>query len=53
MSNLYAKIADLPLEIDSYEVETLGQTVPSGWTRKTSLIRLRGGGLEGVGEDVI
>ena len=53
MSLLYAKLADLPLEVSGYEVETLEQVVPSGWSRKTSLIRLRGCGCEGIGEDVI
>lgn len=51
--SLYAKVADLPLEIDQHSFESLAQVVPSGWTRKTTLIRLRGGGEEGQGEDVI
>ena len=51
--SLYAKLADRSLEISEYEVETLEQVVPGGWARKTSLIRLRGGGYEGIGEDVI
>ena len=53
MMGLYAKLANLPLEISEYEIETIEQVVPSGWSRKTSLIHLRGGGGEGVGEDVI
>jgi L-alanine-DL-glutamate epimerase-like enolase superfamily enzyme len=52
MSSLYAKIADLALVVDDHALETLEQTVPSGWVRKTSLIRLRGAGYEGRGEDV-
>ncbi len=45
-------IADLPLSIDSYELERLEQAVSSEFTRVTTVIHLRGGGKEGVGEDV-
>ncbi len=41
------------MEISEYQVETVEQAVPGGWSRKTSLIRLQGGGYEGLGEDVI
>ncbi len=53
MTSLYSKVADLPLEIDGHDLESLEQTVPSGWVRKTTLVRLRGAGREGCGEDVI
>lgn len=49
---LYARIADLPLEIDGHAFEPLSQEVPSGWVRQTTAIRLRGGGVAGHGEDV-
>jgi L-alanine-DL-glutamate epimerase-like enolase superfamily enzyme len=49
----YDLVADLPLEIEGYALEGLVQDVTSGFTRKTTLIRLRGGGEEGVGEDVV
>ena len=49
----YAKVADLPLEIAEHSFESLAQVGPTGWTRKTTLIRLRGRGEEGQGEDVI
>jgi hypothetical protein len=42
----------LPLEIDSYALEPLELVVSPDFTRKTTVIRLRGGGHEGVGEDV-
>ena len=48
----YARVADLPLTIDGYELEGLAKTVSSGFERLTTVIRLRGGGDEGVGEDV-
>jgi hypothetical protein len=44
-------IADLPLEIESCEFEGLGFTFGE-FERLTTVIRLRGGGHEGVGEDV-
>jgi L-alanine-DL-glutamate epimerase-like enolase superfamily enzyme len=48
----YQHVADLPLEISDYALEGLAQVVSSGFERKTTVIRLRGAGEEGVGEDV-
>jgi L-alanine-DL-glutamate epimerase-like enolase superfamily enzyme len=48
----YERVADLPLTIDDYALEGLSKTVSSGFERLTTVIRLRGGGEEGVGEDV-
>jgi L-alanine-DL-glutamate epimerase-like enolase superfamily enzyme len=48
----YERVADLPLTIDDYTLEGLSKTVSSGFERLTTVIRLRGGGEEGVGEDV-
>jgi L-alanine-DL-glutamate epimerase-like enolase superfamily enzyme len=48
----YDLLADLPLEIDSYALEGLERDVSSDFTRLSTVIRLRGGGHEGVGEDV-
>ena len=48
----YARLAELPLEIESYELEGLEREVSSDFVRLTTLVRLRGGGHEGVGEDV-
>jgi hypothetical protein len=48
----YPLLADLPLEIDSYVLEGLERDVSSDFTRLTTVIRLRGGGHEGLGEDV-
>ena len=49
---LYDTVSGLPLEVESYALEGLSKDVSSGFTRRTTLVRLRGGGLEGVGEDV-
>src|SRR5918997_1298354 len=48
----YERLADLPLEIESYSLEGLERDVSSDFTRLTTTIRLRGGGAAGVGEDV-
>jgi hypothetical protein len=45
-------LAGLALEIDDYALEGLEAQVSSDFTRKSTVIRLRGGGEEGVGEDV-
>jgi hypothetical protein len=45
-------IADLPLRIDDYALEGLSRVVSSEFTRASTVIRLRGAGAEGVGEDV-
>ncbi len=47
----YERIADLPLKLDSYELESLEHEAP-GFTRLSTVIHLKGGGEEGVGEDV-
>src|SRR5262245_5243184 len=50
---LYEQIADLPLEIEGYELDGLEHDFAGQFLRMTTLIRLRGGGEEGVGEDVV
>jgi L-alanine-DL-glutamate epimerase-like enolase superfamily enzyme len=45
-------LAGLALEIDDYALEGLEAQVSSEFTRKSTVIHLRGGGEEGVGEDV-
>ena len=49
---LYDAVSDLPLEIDEYELERLELVVSPEFTRVTTVVRLRGGGEEGIGEDV-
>jgi hypothetical protein len=48
----YERIADLPLTIDGYGLELLSRTVSSGFERVSTVISIRGGGEEGLGEDV-
>jgi L-alanine-DL-glutamate epimerase-like enolase superfamily enzyme len=45
-------LAELPVEIEEYSLEGLQASVSSDFERKSTLIRLRGGGQEGIGEDV-
>jgi L-alanine-DL-glutamate epimerase-like enolase superfamily enzyme len=49
---LFDTVADLAVEIDSYELERRELVVSPEFTRVTTLVHLRGGGEEGVGEDV-
>jgi L-alanine-DL-glutamate epimerase-like enolase superfamily enzyme len=46
-------LADLPLEVEGYALEGLRAQVSSGFERLTTVVHLRGGGMEGVGEDVV
>lgn len=49
----FALLGDLPLEVDGYTLEGLRAQVSSGFERLTTVVHLHGGGLEGVGEDVV
>jgi hypothetical protein len=49
---LFDLVRNLTLRIDAVETEVLSFTVSPEFTRKTTVIHLRGGGHEGVGEDV-
>lgn len=49
----FRRLAELPLTVDSYALSGLTAEVSSGFTRKTTVIRLRGDGAEGLGEDVV
>jgi L-alanine-DL-glutamate epimerase-like enolase superfamily enzyme len=52
MSGLWEKVADLPLEIEDYALERLQRDVSSAFTRVSTVLRFRGDGHEGLGEDV-
>jgi L-alanine-DL-glutamate epimerase-like enolase superfamily enzyme len=45
-------LGDLELRIDDYALEALQRVVAGSFTRMSTVIRLRGSGEEGVGEDV-
>jgi L-alanine-DL-glutamate epimerase-like enolase superfamily enzyme len=46
-------LADLRLEVEDYSLEGLRADVSSGFERLTTVVHLRGGDVEGVGEDVV
>ena len=52
MAATYDAIRDLPLTVERYEHEPLSRVSGSGFTRRTTVFHLLGGGEEGVGEDV-
>ena len=45
-------LAGLAVEIEDYALEPLQASVSSGFERKSTVIRLRGAGADGLGEDV-
>src|SRR5919107_1171799 len=52
MSAAWQKLSELPLEIDSYEL-TAHDREFGAFTRGSTVVHLKGGGEEGIGEDVI
>jgi hypothetical protein len=52
LGGTYALIAELPFEIEAYELERLEAPVTRDLMRVTTLVRLTGNGEEGLGEDV-
>jgi hypothetical protein len=48
----WERIADLPLQVEDYALEPLRMNVSSGFERLSTVIRLRGADVEGIGEDV-
>ena len=51
--SLYARVARLPVAVESVALERLSVDFASGFTRATTVVRLAGAGEEGVGEDVV
>ncbi|MEJ7798612.1 MAG: hypothetical protein WKF42_08945 [Solirubrobacteraceae bacterium] len=49
----YDLVADLSLQIEDYALEGLVQDVSSDFTRRSTVIHLRGRGEQGLGEDVV
>jgi hypothetical protein len=46
------RVASLPVEVEDYALEGLERDVSSDFTRLSTVVRLRGGGEQGLGEDV-
>jgi hypothetical protein len=53
MEPTFDLLADLPLDVEGYSLEGLKASVSSGFERLSTVVHLDGGGLEGVGEDVV
>ena len=51
-SSPWERLSALPVLIDSYEFERRHAQVSYGFERVTTVVHLRGGGAEGLGEDV-
>ena len=51
-SSPWARLATLPVLIESYAFERLSAQLAHGFERVTTRVRLRGAGVDGVGEDV-
>jgi L-alanine-DL-glutamate epimerase-like enolase superfamily enzyme len=49
----YDSIAELPIAVESYELEANDREYSPEFTRGSTIIHLRGGGQEGIGEDVV
>jgi L-alanine-DL-glutamate epimerase-like enolase superfamily enzyme len=49
----FEQVAGLPIEIESYELEEHDREYSPQFTRGSTVIRLRGIGQEGIGEDVV
>ena len=47
----YELVADMPLRIESYSLVPLSAPMGTDRIRRTTVIRLSGGGEEGIGED--
>jgi hypothetical protein len=50
--SLYDRVRDLPLRVEGYSLDGLELQARADFLRKTTVVRLRGGGEEGIGEDV-
>jgi L-alanine-DL-glutamate epimerase-like enolase superfamily enzyme len=48
----WEQLAQLPVEIEDYSLQALSAKVSSDFERASTVIRLRGAGAEGLGEDV-
>ena len=49
----YDDIAKLPISVESYELEANDREYSPEFTRGSTIIHLKGGGEEGIGEDVV
>jgi hypothetical protein len=51
--SVYDEVAKLPITVESYELEANDREYSPEFTRGSTIVHLRGGGQEGIGEDVV
>ena len=51
--SVFDRLAGLPIEVISYELEANDRQYGPEFTRPSTIIRLQGKGEEGIGEDVV
>src|SRR5687768_6769261 len=49
----FEKLRDLPVKVEEYELEANDREYSPEFTRGSTIVHLRGGGEEGLGEDVV
>ncbi len=49
----YDRLASLPITIEAYELEANDVEYSAEFTRPSTIVHIRGGGHEGIGEDVV
>jgi len=49
----YDRLAELPISVEGYELENNDRVYSPEFTRPSTIIHIRGGGEEGIGEDVV
>ncbi|MGI8621892.1 MAG: hypothetical protein ACR2NB_00075, partial [Solirubrobacteraceae bacterium] len=52
MPRTYHQVSGLPLTVEAYDLEPLSRPYGPAFVRHTTVFHLRGGGEEGLGEDV-
>jgi L-alanine-DL-glutamate epimerase-like enolase superfamily enzyme len=53
LSEIWSRVGSLPITVEEVELQPLSVRFSAEFERRTTVIHLRGGGHEGVGEDVI
>ena len=48
----WTELRDLPLDVEGYELEANDREYSEEFTRGSTLVKLQGGGQEGIGEDI-
>lgn len=49
----YERLAELPIEVDGYELIDNDTEVSADWTRGSTIVRFHGAGEDGIGEDCV